>query len=240
MDRKCICLAVLSIAFGMAVFAGGGKDKEVAALPPAALDGTVWAGPLGDDWITLAFRADDGNHGQDAVIQSASPVNGETAPVEYVYDKNARTGSLTSGDADNPAGAFSLGGDGKTIIFADFMGSGSRLILQKLLPEAGNTFTLIDPLPGDLKNTVWVSEGFRVNDWITLIFKGQGDTEGSVEFSHVADNSQNTRAYTYDAAKKVGIISSVSRDFEIRQNNAELELRNFYGHGTPVNFKRVR
>lgn len=91
-----------------------------------------------------------------------------------------------------------------------------------------------------MKNTVWVSKGFRVNDWITIIFTNTDGTGGAVEFAHVADNSQNTRTYTYDAAQKTGVISYVARDFVISDNDTKLQLRGFYGHEIPVDFKRVR
>jgi hypothetical protein len=240
MYRKFIGLALFISALGMAVFAGGAKDQGNPR--PADLNGTVWAAPFGDsDWITLAFRAGDGDHGQDVVIQSASPVNGDTAHVEYSYDTTTRIGAIPDGgDPGDPPGAFSLADDGKTIIFADFIGSGSQLIFRKLFPDTDSSFVLLDPLPGDLKNTVWVSEGFRVNDWITIIFAGIDETEGNAEFAHVADSSQNTRTYTYDAAQKTGVISYVARDFVISDNDTKLQLRNFYGHEIPVDFKRVR
>jgi hypothetical protein len=238
MYRKRIAAALLMGVCGLAAFAGGSKDRE--SPRSAGLDGTVWAAPFGAaDWITLAFRAGDGNHGQDAVIQSAAPVNGDIAPVEYSYDTAARTGSIPGGGSGEPPGAFSLDEGGTTITFADFRGSGSPLVFKRLLPDAGSSFVLLDPLPANLENTVWVSKGFRVNDWITIIFTNI-DGSGSVEFAHVADNSQYTRTYTYDGAQKTGGISYVARDFVIGDNNATLQLRGFYGHEVPVDFKRVR
>jgi hypothetical protein len=238
MYRKFVWLALFISALGMAAFAGGAKDK--GSPRSADLDGTVWAAPFGGtDWITLAFRAGNGDHGQDVVIQSASPVNGDTVHVEYSYDKTTRIGSI-SGGLDDPPGVFSLDDGGSAIIFADFRASGSRLVLQKLFPDAGSSFALLDPLPEDLKNTVWVSKGFRVNDWITIVFSGMDETGGNAEFAHVADHSQNTRTYAYDAAQKTGVISYVARDFVITGNDTNLQLRNFYGHETPVDFIRVR
>jgi hypothetical protein len=238
--RKFIYLALLISVFATAVFAGGSKDKE--GPRSADLNGTVWAAPLGGaDWLTLAFRSGDGDHGQDVVIQSASPVNGDTVHVDYSYDKTTRTGSISdSGGPGDPPGVFSLDDAGKTITFTDFRGSGSQLILKKLFPEVGSAFALLDPLPADLKNTVWVGKGFRVNDWITIIFTDTDGTDGSVEFAHVADSSQNTRSYTYDTAQKTGVISYVARDFMISENDTKLQLRGFYGHEVPVDFKRVR
>jgi hypothetical protein len=235
MYRKFICLALFAGVFGMAAFAGGSTDKR-----PADLNGTVWAAPFGGaDWLTLAFRAGEGEQGPDVVMQSASPVNGDTAHVEYSYDKTARIGSISGGPGD-PPGAFALGDDGKTIVFADFKGSGSQLVFKKLFPDVGSSFVLLDPLPENLNNTVWVGKGFRVNDWITIIFTSADGADGSVEFAHVADNSQYTRTYTYDAAQKTGVISYVARDFVISDSDTKLQLRGFYGHDVPVDFKRVR
>ncbi|AEF81871.1 hypothetical protein [Leadbettera azotonutricia] len=248
MAKKIVLLKALCGAFVMAILSGCIADPVDPEPQLAALDGTVWAGPQGDTgWVTLAFRAAaGGDQKKDAAIQFASETNpGNTAHTEeYTYDETAREGFMPKPIRSSPSvdyeapGAFALGAGDKTLRFTDFQGSGSPLTLKKLLPDAGNTFALIDPLPGDLENTIWVSEGFRTDDWVTLSFRG---ANGSmiVQVSHVADSTQYSRVYTYSGNTKTGGIVSVG-SFEILENGVKLTMVNYYGHGVPVDFKRVR
>jgi hypothetical protein len=196
---------------------------------PLGLDGTVWAGKAAaDDWITLIFRAASENplHEKDAVIASAFDTATVTA---YTYDGTTREGSLPG------SGTFTV--DNKAISFTDFKGSGP-LELKRLFPD-GDDFALIAPMPADLKNTVWVSEGIRTGDWVTFVFLGTDD--GNVSVSHGADNTQWPREYSYNDETKTGSIAYLGhRDGGFSITGNTLRVADFYGHGSPVDFRRVR
>jgi hypothetical protein len=201
----------------------------------SGMDGTVWAGSAGSGgWITLIFRAASENppRGQDAVIASASDTANVSPTAAYTYDTGTRTGVLKG------IGAFRLGDGDKAISFAAFKDSGP-LELKRFFPDAGNEFPLINPMPADLKDTVWVSEGIRTNDWVTLVFMGTED--GNVQVSHGADNTQWPREYAYDGESKTGSIAYLGyRDGGFTVSGDTLKVANFYGHGSPVDFRRVR
>ncbi|MDR1585978.1 MAG: hypothetical protein LBS57_00830 [Treponema sp.] len=204
------------------------------------LEGTVWAASRAadqDDWLTLAFRAESENprHGRDAVLAFASDSDAPefshvSAAAEYSYDEGTRAGSVTG------IGDFSVDGEGKIIRFGDFKSEGPQE-LKRLYPDAGNVFTLITPLPADLAKTVWASGGLRSNDWVTLAFR---DSQ-FVAVSHMADNTQWPRGYTYNDAEKKGSIDYLGyRDGGFSVNGDTLRIANFYGHGGAVDFQRVR
>jgi hypothetical protein len=208
--------------------------------PPldTALDGTVWAASRAqDDWVTLVFRpaSESPPRGQDVVIAFASDsdvpeFSHVSAVAEYSYATQSRTGSITG------IGGFSMDNEDKIISFSDFKNEGSQEF-KRLHPDAENIFPLITPLPADLEKTVWVSEGLRTNDWVTLAFREGGE----VAVSHGADNTQWPRNYTYDDTEKTGSIDYLGyRDGGFSVTGDTLRINNFYGHGSPVDFRRVR
>ncbi|WP_010254467.1 hypothetical protein [Treponema primitia] len=183
---------------------------------------------------------------EQAVIQFAAESNpGNTAHTEYTYNKATREGFIPKPLRDSPPvdyaapGTFTIAPDEKSILFADFQGSGSPLTLYKLYPDVGKTFALA-ALPTGLENTVWVGPGFRAEDWVTLSFR---EISGGMnaEVSHVADGSQWSRAYTYHGDTKKGQVDYIAGSgFEISNDDANLRILNFYGHGVPVDLTRVR
>ncbi|GHV30309.1 hypothetical protein AGMMS4952_17130 [Spirochaetia bacterium] len=222
------------------------------------------------DWVTIAFKSaynesvlvyENGipvvvngefveelvYHAEQAVIQFASETDPHnTAHTEYTYNKNTKAGSIPQPTRASPPvtyaapGAFTITADEKSIVFADFQGSGNPLTLYKLYPDVGKTFALA-PLPADLENTVWAGTGFRSEDWVTLSFRGE--TGGKdVEVSHVSDSTQWSRTCNpYDPATKNGVVNYIAgAGFEIRDSDTTLRILNFYGHGVPVDLKRVR
>jgi hypothetical protein len=216
------------------------NSGSIGGEVPLDLNGTVWAASRATDqgdWVTLAFRpvSENPRHDRDTVIAFASdsgvPEFGHVSAVaEYEYDSQTHTGSITD------IGGFSVDGEDKIISFGDFHGEGP-LELKRLSPDAGNTFILITPQPVDLVNTVWVSEGLRTNDWVTLAFREGGEAA----VSHTADNTQWPRNYTYDDTAKTGSVDYLGyRDGGFSINRNTLRIHNFYGHGGPVDFRRVR
>jgi hypothetical protein len=216
-----------------------------AACPPEAdpgginsqpgLAGTVWAGPEGSGgWCTLIFRAASENplHGQDVVVASTSDTGNVSPTAVYTYDSSIKMGVLDG------IGAFTISDGDKTIRFDTFKDSGP-LELKRLSPDAGNEFPLINPMPANLKNTVWASEGIRTNDWVTFVFMGADD--GNVRVFHAADNTQWPREYSYNDESKTGSIANLGyRDGGFSITDKVLKVANFYGHGIQVDFRRVR
>jgi hypothetical protein len=250
MIKKNFWIFALLAAIVLAVLPGCPTEAEPDA---ESLDNTVWAAELPDisggrDWLTITFRAaipkDDVNpdgRDRDVAVQFASdtwpdaPGQGHYKTAEkYSYNGNSKKGSV-SDEASGSQSAFTVSGDNKTLAFTDFRGKGP-LTLKRLYPDAGNTFDLIGPVAADLKDMVWVSRGYRANDWVCLSFSG----DGTVGVSHAADNSQFKRNYTYNGGPKTGDISYITDSFLIIDDDAKLRIDNFYGHGVPVDFFRVR
>jgi hypothetical protein len=90
----------------------------------------------------------------------------------------------------------------------------------------------------DLAGTEWESGGLRENDLVLLRF-GDYDRErasGALELSHRADGSSGVYRYIWDGRRGTTDPAYLTGGFIVQGET--LTVMDFYGHGSPVVFKR--
>jgi hypothetical protein len=240
------------------VAADGSLRSYTVKVKEILVDG-VWAGNtfLEHDWFTLTFKAGGraiGNRvfapGEDAVYTWS-----------YTYQGSSKAGK---GDLNLPSsgpepsgwkpGGFTLGDEGKTILFDDFDGDGTsdatKVVLARMRKDTGELDppVSLSPVPEELKWTVWAGEAVRTDDWVTVTFKGfspgdldkQNRPQGLTTASFTFDNTTNDGwKYRYDGGARRGDINYIGSAFSVI-GDREMKFDNFFAHGVPVSLFRRR
>jgi hypothetical protein len=95
-----------------------------------------------------------------------------------------------------------------------------------------------DTIPEDLAGTEWESGGLREHDLVLFRF-GEYDKEsasGVLEVSHRADGSSGLYHYSWDGQRGSTSPAYLTGGFTLEGET--LMVMDFYGHGSPVIFRR--